>query len=65
MPSYTKNKQHIYNYVELHRAKYNQYQNEYRLMNKEHYNEVRRNTCTYKKSINYESEVKRLMSIKI
>jgi len=65
MPSYTQNKQHIYNYVDLHRAKYNQYQTEYRQINKEHYNEVRRNTCNYKKSINYEYEVKRLMSIKI
>ena len=65
MPSYKQNKQHIYNYIENNRDTYNQYQRNYRLLNNEHYNDVRNQTLNYKKSISYECEVKRLMSIKI
>ena len=65
MPSYKQNKQHIYNYIENNRDTYNEYQRNYRLLNNEHYNEVRNQTLNYKKSISYEWKVKRLMSIKI
>ena len=63
--TYEKNKEHIYNYVEANRAKYNEYQTKYRNQNRKHYNEVRMSTVYYKKSISYEFEVKRLMNIKI
>lgn len=63
--SYSKNKIHIYNYVEKNREKWNAYQNQYRNENNQEYNRVRMLNYYYKRSCDYDCEVKRLMSIKI
>jgi hypothetical protein len=63
--SYEKNKKHIYNYVNNNRDKYNEYMNEYRKANLEKVNKYNLDLYYYKKSISYECEVKRLMSIRI
>ena len=64
MPSsYAKNKIHIYNYVDSHREKYNTYQNEYKMSNRDKYNAISSNYYYYKKSCNYEEECKRFRKI--
>ena len=64
MPSsYAKNKIHIYNYVDTHREKYNTYQNEYKMSNRDKYNAISSNYYSYKKSCNYEAECKRFRKI--
>lgn len=64
-PTYLKNKSNIYRYVDENRDKWNEYQKDYKRENKEKWNDLRMEHYYYKKSINYECEVKRLMSIRI
>lgn len=63
--SYEKNKEHIYNYINNNRGKWNKYQVEYRKANLEKVKKYRLDLYYYNKSISYECEVKRLMAIRI
>lgn len=63
--SYEKNKEHIYNYINNNREKWNKYQVEYRKANLIKVRKNRLDLYYYNKSISYECEVKRLMSIRI
>lgn len=64
-PSYAKNKIHMIKYVETHRDQINDYQKEYKREHKEKFNNLRMEYYYYKRSCDYDCEVKRLMSIKI
>jgi hypothetical protein len=60
-----KKREYMNTYFNNHRDKWNEYQKDYKSENKEKFNDLRMEYYYYKKSINYDCEVKRLMSIRI